>query len=116
MSGGKRKYNNKPTVVDGIGFSSQAEAKRWCDLKLLERAGLVTSIKRQQTLELAPSVRIPGEKRARPPLRYICDFAYMDLRTNTWVWEDVKGFVTPLFRAKQHLAKHVHGIDVRVVR
>lgn len=109
------KYKNQPTEVDDIKFASKAEAKRWGELKLLEKAGLITSIARQQKLELAPSVRIPGEKRARPALRYICDFAYLDLRTNTWVWEDVKGYATPLFRAKQHLAKSVLGIDVRVV-
>ena len=112
----RRKYNNQPTEVDGIRFDSKAEAKRWQDLKLLERAGLITDIRRQQKLELAPSVRIPGESRARPPLRYICDFAYQDLRTNTLVWEDVKGIQTPAFRIKQHLAKSIHGIDVRVVK
>lgn len=111
----KSKYRAVPTVVNGIKFSSKAEARRWQDLLLLVRAGLITHVARQQALELAPSVRIPGEKRARPAIRYICDFAYMDLRTNTWVWEDVKGFETRVFRLKQHLVKHLHGIDVRVV-
>jgi IS5 family transposase len=111
-----RKYRNQPVTIDGQRFDSQAEARRWAQLKLLERGGEITSLTRQQKLELAPSVRIPGENRARPAVRYIADFAYLDCRTHTWVWEDVKGVQTAVFRLKQHLAKSVHNIDVRVVK
>lgn len=31
------KYNNIPTIIDGIKFDSKAEGKRYTDLKLLEK-------------------------------------------------------------------------------
>lgn len=108
----RSKYRNKPAVVDGIRFASQREAKRWQELRLLERFGKITRLKRQVAYELAPSVKIEGEHRARPAVRLIVDFTYW--QNYQLVVEDAKGVETPVSRLKRHLMKSVHGIDVRL--
>ena len=43
LAGQKRhKYNARPTVVDGVRYQSTAEARRYGELKLLERAGKIS--------------------------------------------------------------------------
>jgi hypothetical protein len=108
----RRKYGNKPTIVDGLKFDSAREAKRWQELKLLERARSITELERQITYELAPSVSIAGEARRRPALRFKLDFRYFDREGMQTVHEDCKGFADTAFRIRQHLMKSVHGIDV----
>lgn len=106
-----RKYRNNPVVVDGVKFDSMREYKRWERLCGYEQCGLITNLERQVTYVLAPSVKIEGEKRARPALRLKADFRYIDENGNTVV-EDAKGFADTSFRIRQHLMKSVHGIDV----
>lgn len=108
------KYKNRKTVVDGIKFDSAAEARRWQELCYMERAWAITDLQRQVTVELVPGVRLYGEKRARPAIRLVVDFVYM--QDGILVHEDVKGIETPLSRAKRHMAKALLGIDVRVVK
>lgn len=43
--------------VTGELFDSSKEYRRWCELKLLERAGKVSGLKRQVTFELIPTQR-----------------------------------------------------------
>ena len=105
------KYGNKRTVVDGITFDSNAEARRWIDLRLMEKAGEISGLERQVKIELVKGVRLHGSKRARPPMRLIVDFAYT--QKGKQVWEDTKGMETPLSRAKRHMALALHHIDVR---
>lgn len=109
------KFGAKKTEVAGLKFDSKAEARRYGQLIMLERAGHIAGITRQVPFELAKSVRLAGSTRAKPALRYFADFVYSDVRTGQIVVEDVKGVITPLFRVKQHLMKSVHDIDVRVV-
>ena len=50
------KYGNVKTVTsDGIKHDSIKEANRWCELKLLERAGKITDLQRQVPFELIPA-------------------------------------------------------------
>ena len=107
-----RKYRNQPTVVDGIRFDSKKEANRWAELKLLERAGKITQLYRQVPFVLAPKVKIDGEKRARPSLRFTADFVYYC--GDEYICEDSKGHADTAFRIRQHLMKSVHNIDVRI--
>lgn len=106
------KYRNKPRVVNGLRIDSGREAKRWEHLCFLEQDGQITQLERQVKFILAPSVKIAGEKRARPALRFTADFRYVE-RGQTIV-EDAKGFADTAFRIRQHLMKSVHGIDVRL--
>lgn len=107
------KYKAKPVTIDGIRFASQREGSRYRDLKLLERAGEITGLELQPVFVLAPGVLVPGEKRKRPALRYVADFAYTDADGRRVIL-DVKGVQTPAFRLKMHLLA-LQGVAVKVV-
>ena len=103
------KYGNKKTEVDGITFDSQAEARRYKALKLLERAGEIQALELQPVYEIVPSVTLYGRK--RPAVKYKADFRYIE--KGETVVEDVKGMRTPVYNLKRHLMKAVHGIEIR---
>lgn len=103
------KYGNKKTEVDGITFDSQAEARRYKALKLLERAGEIQSLELQPVYELVPSVTLYGRKRTA--VRYKADFRYIN--NGQTVVEDVKGMRTPVYNLKRHLMKAVHNIEIK---
>ena len=107
------KYGALKTNVSGIVFDSKAEARRYGELVILQRAGYIGKLERQVVYVLAPAVVIGGRK--KPALRYKADFQYVDNKAFKLVTEDVKGVITPLFRVKQHLMKSVHGIEVQVI-
>ena len=91
----RSKYRNVKTVVDGVTFDSGAEARRYGELKLLERAGEI------ENLELQPKFDciIDGKK----VCRYRADFSYFTKEKR--VVEDVKGFKTPVYRLKKKLVE-----------
>ena len=39
------KYRNKKVTIDNIEFDSKLESERYCELKLLQKAGLINNIK-----------------------------------------------------------------------
>ena len=102
------KYNNTKIRVDGRLFDSKAEAARWQELSLLERAGEITELERQVEYELIPKQK--GERSAK----YIADFRYVDHEGKVVV-EDTKGVKTPVWIIKRKLMLRVHGIRVREV-
>lgn len=111
------KYRNRKTVVDGITFASAKEAKRYGELKLLERAGKIGGLVLQPVFVLAPSVIINGRK--KPPLRYKADFAYREVESDglmdadkPQIIEDCKGDKTQAYIIRRHLLKAVHNIDI----
>lgn len=109
------KYRNKQAVSpDGEKFDSLAELYRWSHLKMLQRAGRISELRRQVAFVLVPSVKFAGAARARPAIRYVADFVYVEAGVE--VIEDVKGVETREFKLKQHLLKALHGRDVRVVK
>lgn len=106
------KYRNKKTEVNGITFDSKAEASRWMDLVLLQKAGQISELERQVPIKLIDGVKLPNERLARPAIRLVVDFCYV--MCGEKIYEDTKGMETPLSRAKRHMAKVLCGIDVRV--
>lgn len=108
------KYGAQKTTVDGIVFDSKREATRYGFLLMLQNAGQISGLTLQVPFVLAPSVRLHGEKRARPAVRYVSDFVY-SCPLNGVVVEDSKGMDTPMSRLKRHLMATVHGIYVRIV-
>jgi hypothetical protein len=105
----KPKYRNKKTVVDGITFDSMREARHWCRLKLMEKAGEITGLRRQVIFEIIPPCKLDG--RRRPSTKYISDFVYYDADGNQVV-ADAKGCKTPEYQIKRKLMATVHGIEV----
>lgn len=110
------KYGNKKVVFDGLKFDSKREAARWGELKVFERIGRITMLRRQVAYVLAPSVKFTGARAAKPAIRFIADFDYLE--GGNLVVEDVKSPVTaklPAFQMKRHLMLSIHGIEIKVV-
>ena len=101
---GKSKFNARKTVVDGITFDSKREAKRYQELKLMERAGVIKDLQRQVRYELVPAFDVDG-KHYRPAA-YIADFVYTDVKTGKEIVEDVKGMKTPVYLIKRKLVAY----------
>lgn len=104
----KSKYGARKTVIDGITFDSAKEARRWAELRLLERAGEIEGLVRQVKFEL-----IPANDRFRA-CTYIADFVYMD-KDGHLVVEDTKGYRTAEYRIKQKLMYDRHRIEIQEV-
>ena len=69
------KYHNRKVKTSDGTFDSQKEYRRWCELKLLLRAGEIKELERQVKFELIP--KQDGEK----AIHYVADFVYIDNRT-----------------------------------
>ena len=109
------KYHNIKTITsDGIEHHSQAEAKRWIQLKLLEKAGEIKDLQRQVKYVLIPSQK-EGKKTIERECSYIADFVYTDKQGNIVV-EDTKGFRTKDYTIKRKLMLWVHKIKVKEVK
>ena len=108
------KFRAKKTSLNGIVFDSKAEARRYGDLWLMEKAGNIKDLKLQVPYILAPSVKFSSSPRAKPALKYLADFTYTEADTGRYVVEDCKGVLTEGFQIKRHLMLSVHGIDVRL--
>lgn len=102
------KYHNiKTTTSDGITHDSIKEANRWCELKLLERAGRIQHLQRQVKYALIPKQE--GER----AVEYIADFVYRE--NGNLVVEDVKGKKTKDYIIKRKLMLWVHGIKIKEI-
>lgn len=83
-------------------FDSMEEHKRWCSLKLLLRAGVISDLRRQVKYSLdAGGIHISN---------YVADFVY--LNDGVEVVEDSKGFKTPEYIQKRRLMKEILGIEI----
>lgn len=98
------KFGAVKTIVDGIEFDSKAEARRYSELRLLERAGKIRNLERQVRYDLdVNGVRIGF---------YKADFRYWDQASNQQIVEDVKGMRTPVFAIKAKLMKALHRVEI----
>lgn len=106
------KYHNKATkTFDGNVHDSRKEANRWSQLLILEKAGVISDLKRQVRYELIPKQE--GER----AVCYVADFEYIE--NGKKVVEDVKGYKEGLayrvFVIKRKLMLYVHGIKVKEI-
>lgn len=100
------KYGNRKTVVDGIIFDSQKEASRYQELRMLERAGEIVGLVRQQRIELIPKTKL------YKAVFYVPDFIYFDKRSGKTVYEDCKGYRTEVYKLKKKLLYWRYGIEI----
>lgn len=122
----KRKYNNKKIIVDGIKFDSKKEALRYKELKMLEKAGIISNLQRQVKYVLIPaqyeptsSVYVKGNNKGKPKkgkliereCAYYADFVYTE--NSKTVVEDTKGVKTPEYIIKRKLMLYVHNIKIK---
>ena len=133
------KLKNKKMVVDGIEFDSQAEARRYGQLLLLQQAGEISDLKIQKAYELIPSyyeyvptgkIYSRGARKGQQEYKrvtversvvYIADFEYKTKDGRTVV-EDVKGYRDPnsatyaKFVLKRKMMLYRYGIRVKEVK
>lgn len=95
----------KLKAPDGQVFDSVKEFHRWGCLRLLERAGRISDLRRQVSFELIPKQN--GERACS----YVADFVYYE--NGQLVVEDCKGFKTEVYRIKKKLMLWVHGISIK---
>lgn len=96
------KYGNEPREVNGHIFASKAEAKRYLQLSLMEKAGMIHNLRLQPEYELIPKFK-KGNKTYRKTV-YIADFEYEE--NGRIVVEDVKGFATDVYKLKKKLFEY----------
>lgn len=119
----QQKYSAQKVTVDGITFDSKREAARYCELKLLERAGKITNLRLQQPFELVPvqreedivlkSGKIKPGKIIERAVTYVADFVYVE--NGNLVVEDTKGMRTKEYIIKRKLMLYRLGIRIREV-
>jgi hypothetical protein len=100
------KYGAKPTTIDGIRFASKREAERYCQLKLELKCGSVKNLILQPKFVIyIDSIKI---------CTVILDFQYQ--HGDLMVYEDVKGFDTPISKLKRRMVEAAYKIKVTVVK
>lgn len=106
------KYKAVPIDTEDGHFDSTGEFARWQDLKLLQRGGVITGLKRQVKFELVPKQKTKDGKNVQP-VDYVADFRYYDTRTGEWITEDFKGMKTDAYKIKKKLMLFRWGIEIR---
>lgn len=123
----RNKYGNRKVTVDGEVFDSRHEYQRWCELRLLERAGKIHDLFRQVKFVLIPAQYEARERYSQKtgkrlqdgrqcveqPVYYIADFVYWE--GDTMLVEDAKGVRTDAYIIKRKLMLERHGIRIREV-
>lgn len=101
----KSKYNAKRTVVDGVTFDSKKEAEYYRHLLQLVKCG---EIKR---LELQPEIELNASN-GKKVCSYFCDFLYWSNKERNWIYVDVKGVKTAMYRLKKKWVEIQYGIKI----
>jgi len=96
----ERKYKNKTQHTDEGKFDSTGELNRWNELKLIQKAGIITALTKQVSFNLAG-------------VNYIADFVYFDIELKQFIVEDFKGFRTAIYKNKKKLMKNLLGIEIK---
>lgn len=101
------KYKNVPTRKYGLFFASKKEARRYDELKLLQRAGKIQGLAFQHHFEI----------RVGPNGMHVCDYIgdFSFQENGKLVVEDTKGVRTPVYRLKKKLMLACHGIKIREI-
>lgn len=99
------KYHNKIVEIDNIKFASKKEAKRYGELKLLEKADIIKNLELQKKFELQPSYTNNNNENIRA-INYIADFFYYDNEKGLFIVEDTKGYRTDVYKIKKKLFEY----------
>ena len=122
----RNKYQAIKTVVNGIEFDSRKEARRYQELLLLQRAGVIQDLKMQVKYILIPAQYETFERYGKNGQRlkdgqrvlekecsYLADFVYTE--NGKEIVEDTKGVKTKDYIIKRKLMLWIHGIRVKEV-
>lgn len=132
----ENKLHAEKVQIDNIWFDSKREARRYCELKLLVRAGKISNLELQKEFVLLPAqydkpieFYQKGEKKGQPKqgkllergVSYFADFCYIDNNTNTYIVEDTKGYRDPSsaeyakFVLKRKMLLYFYGIRIKEI-
>lgn len=124
----ENKYHAKKVKEDGVVYASKKEHRRYCELKMLERAGKISNLRTQVKYELIPSqweeietdeVYVRGSKTGQKKKKkkcveqgvsYIADFVYCE--GDKEIVEDAKGMRPSDYVIKRKLMLYILGIKV----
>ena len=95
------KYKNKKVAIDNITFDSKKEARRYQELKLMEKAGLITNLALQPKFLLQDKFKYKNKTYRK--IEYIADFSYVRVKDDVLVIEGVKGLKTDVYRATEKM-------------
>ena len=110
----KSKYAAKATEVDGIRFASKREAGRYLELKVLEKAGIISDLELQPQYPLkVGEVQLYGDSGRR--LFYRADFRYRLVSSREEIIEDVKGMKTPVYDLKKAIMRAA-GVKITEIK
>jgi hypothetical protein len=96
------KYGAKKTQVDGHVFDSIAESRRYRELMLLKRSGVVTEVELQPVYTLMEGRLNKATGKKVSSIKYKADFlvTYADGHQEI---EDVKGYKTAVYQLKKRM-------------
>ena len=114
----RHKYAAQKVEIDGETFDSKSEARRWSELRLLERAGQIRKLRRQVSFPLAIGdapilIRSEGYPNGRQA-KYTADFVYVENEAE--IIEERKGFDTTESRLRRAVFEAQYGVRIRVTR
>lgn len=89
-------------TVDGRLFASEAEANKYCELKLLQTAGVISNLECQKRFRLTVNGVFVTT--------YIADFVFS--QDGVMVVMDRKGFQTDVYKIKKQLMLACLGITI----
>ena len=112
MAGNKYGAKKIKDPATGYVFDSKKEFIRWCELRILEKAGKISKLRRQVKYVLIPAQRDKTGKLLEYECAYWADFVYYDFALGREVVEDVKGCRTDVYKIKKKLMLWVHGIHI----
>lgn len=104
------KYGNKKVKDGNETFDSVFEYEHWCELKLLEKAGVISRLNRQKRFVLIDKSKYGRE------VAYLSDFDYYN-ENGEYVVEDCKSIATktPLYKLKKRLLAERYGIIIKEI-
>jgi len=114
LKSGSGKKKSKYHAEKYGGHDSKKEYYRAQQLKLWQKAGLISDLREQVFFLLIPP-QVNGEGIEEKPVRYKADFVYIDNATGQTVVEDTKGYRTPEYIIKRKLMLQVHGITIKEI-
>jgi len=107
----------------GIVFDSASELRRYRELQLLERAGIIRNLRRQVVFPLVIKgvgpilIRSPRYRNGRAAI-YTADFCYEEAHEGGLAWreavEDHKGYQTDIARLRIAVVEAIYGIEIRI--
>lgn len=117
-----QKYKNKRVEFDGLIFDSLKEKRRYCELQILQKQGVISDLRLQVPYELLPAIyeditiQLKTKTKTKRKLvqratTYVADFVYT--RDGKEVVEDTKGFRTKEYELKKKMMRSLLGIEIQ---